>query len=238
LDLTPFLVGFVVMSLASVALYARGSKDPEIRHHTYFHSAVPFIAATSYLAMYFAIGTVTPANGVTTPIARYADWSVTTPILLAGLVMLALHERPVGRSAAFLVSIITLDALMIVTGLISSLATDPAARLAFYLWSCAAFAGVLYLLWGPLRSISAGEGGAFNRAYMKNLPFLTLVWFGYPVVFAIGPEGIGSLAPNAENWAILILDVIAKVVYAFAAAANVERAHLEGRNAAGRDDAG
>ena len=220
-----FLSGFVIMSVASLALYAQGSKAPEIRHHTYFHATVPFIAATAYLAMYFGIGTVEPGNGVLTPIARYADWSVTTPILLAGLVMLALHEH--GRASAFMVAVLTLDALMIVTGLISSLASNPSARFAFYLWSCAAFAGVLYILWVPLRAISNGQGGPFSRAYVKNLPFLTAVWFAYPVVFAIGPEGSRTLTLDGGAWAILVLDVLAKVVYAFFAASNVEKAHVE-----------
>jgi len=230
---TPFLIGFVVMSLASLALYARGSKDAEIRHHTYFHSAVPFIAATSYLAMYYGIGTVTPANGVATPVARYLDWSVTTPILLAGLVTLALHERPQGRGAGFMVAVIVLDVLMIATGLVSAMTTATAARLAFFCWSCAAFAGVLYVLWGPLAGISRAEGGGFDRAYRRNLVFLTLVWFGYPLVFAAGPEGLRALTPDAENWVVLVLDVVAKVAYAFAAAANVERA-LSGERTRGR----
>lgn len=227
MDHTVFLVGFVVMSLASLAIHAKGSKEPQIRHHTYFHAAVPFIAATAYLAMYFDVGTVTPANGVLTPIARYADWSVTTPILLAGLIMAGLHEH--GRAAGFLVAALVLDALMIATGLVASLATAPGARLCFFLWSCAAFAGVLYVLWGPVRSISASEGGPMDRAYVKNLSFLSIVWFAYPIVFAIGPEGARSLTPQGSAWAILALDVIAKVVYAFYAAANIDRATGERR---------
>lgn len=227
MDPTIFLIGFTIMSVASVAIYAKGSKEPEFRHHTYFHATVPFIAATAYLAMYFGLGTVTPPNGVLTPIARYADWSVTTPILLAGLIMAGLHEH--GRAAGFLVAALVLDALMIGTGLISSLASAPGARLAFYLWSCAAFAGVLYVLWGPVRSISAAEGGPLNRAFMKNLSFLSIVWFVYPVVFAIGPEGARALTATGSAWAILVLDVIAKVVYAFYAATNIERAAAERR---------
>lgn len=223
-----FLIGFAIMAVASLAIYAHGSKEPEIRHHTYFHGTVPFIAATSYLAMYFDIGTVLPENGVLTPIARYADWSVTTPILLAGVIMAGLHEH--GRAAAFLVAALVLDALMIGTGLISSLATDPSARLAFYLWSCAAFAGVLYVLWVQVRAISKAEGGPFNTAYTKNLTFLTAVWFLYPIVFAIGPEGTRSLSASGSAWAILALDVTAKVVYAFWASHNLEQA-MAGRRA-------
>lgn len=227
MDHTPYLIGFTIMSLASLAIYAKGSKEPAIRHHTYFHATVPFIAATSYLAMFFDVGAVLPPNEVLTPIARYADWTITTPILLAGLIMAGLHEH--GRPAGFMVAALTLDALMIAAGLISSLATVPEVRIVFYVWSCAAFAGVLYVLWGPVRTISRAEGGPFHGAFVRNLAFLSVVWFLYPLVFAVGPEGSRTLDPTASAWAILLLDVVAKVVYGFYAGANVEHAAAERR---------
>jgi bacteriorhodopsin len=222
MDFTPFLVGFVIMSLSSVAIYAKGSKLPAIRHHTYMHAAVPFIAATAYLAMTFAIGDFVKPDGTVTLVARYVDWTFTTPILLSGLVLVAMHERR--GSMGFVVSIVVLDVLMIVTGLMSSLAILPALKLVWFGWSCAAFLGVLYILWGPLRAISRGIGGPIDTAYAKNLSVLSIVWILYPVVFAIGPEGLRSVSDNATAWAILVLDVVAKVVYAFFAAANVEKA--------------
>lgn len=218
---TPFLVGFVIMSLASLAIYARGSGRPPARDHTYLHATVPFIAATAYLAMMFGIGDVLKPDGTVSFTARYADWAVTTPLLLAGLVLTALQERR--GAAGFLVAIVTLDVLMIVAGLISSLATIPALKLIWFLWSTAAFLGVLYILWWPLRAVSRAGGGAMHDAYGRNLAFLTVVWVLYPVVFAIGPEGTHAISTAESVWAILILDVVAKVVYAFVAAANLER---------------
>ena len=218
-----FLIGFVIMSVSSLILYAKGSKAPEIRHHTYFHASVPFIAATAYLAMFLGAGVVTTADGVTTFVARYLDWSVTTPILLAGLVLAGLHEH--GRAAGILVAIVVLDVMMIVAGLASSLTAATDAKLAWYLWSCAAFVGVLYVLWAPVRSFSAAEGGRMNEAFQANLVFLTVVWFLYPIVFALAPEGLKVISAAASATAILVLDVIAKVVYAFSAAANIEKAH-------------
>lgn len=222
MTMTPFFVGFVIMSLASLAIYAKGSKIPPIRHHTYFHATVPFIAATAYLAMTFGIGDVLKLDGTVTFVARYADWAITTPILLAGLVMTALHERK--DASGFMVAVITLDVLMILTGLISSLALLPAMKLVWFAWSTAAFLGVLYILWGPLRALSRADGGPLDRAYVRNLAMLSVVWVLYPVVFAVGSEGLQIVSPNATTWAILVLDVVAKVIYAFYAASNIERA--------------
>ena len=75
----------------------------------------------------------------------------------------------------------------------------------------------------PLRSLSRSYNDPIDGAYTKNLLFLT-VWFLYPVIFAVGPEGTRSIDTNASSWTILILDVVAKVVYAFFAASNIEKA--------------
>ena len=230
-DQTAFLIGFAIMALGSLAIYAKGSKAPPARHHTLLHSSVPFIAATAYLAMAFGIGTLVSITGSVTYLARYADWSVTTPILLAGLVLLAFHERgKTGEVGGFLTSIIVLDVLMIVTGLISSLAEGPFAKWVWFCWSCAAFAGVLYLLWGPLRAMAAERGAALNGAYAKNVTFLTVIWFLYPLVFLVGPEGLKMINDPTSVWAILVMDVIAKVVYAFYAASNLDKALREHRD--------
>ena len=213
---SPFFIGFIIMSLGSLAIYAWGAKTPDEHTHTLIHATVPFIAATSYLAMAGGIGTYLEPNGNAVFVARYADWAVTTPLLLAGLVLTALGER--GRSAGYLVALLTLDVLMIVTGLISSFALIPAAKLIWYAWSCAAFGGIFYLLWIPLMAHS--REGDHALAYRRNVTLLSVVWLAYPIVFALSPEGLGTISTLASIWIVLILDVIAKVVYAFYAGGN------------------
>jgi len=225
MDQTAFLIGFAIMSIASLAIYATGKKTPPSHHHTLLHAAVPFIAATAYLAMAFGVGTLVNANGSATYLARYADWTVTTPILLSSLMLLAFHERgQTGEVGGFLTAIIVLDVLMIVTGLISSLAQVPVVKWVWYVWSCVAFVGVLYLLWGPLRAMAVERGGALGGAYTKNVTFLTVIWFLYPIVFLAGPEGLKIITDPTSVLAILVMDVIAKVVYAFYAASNLDNA--------------
>ena len=218
-DFLPLLLGFVVMALASLAIYARGSKHPEIRHHTQFHSVVTFLAATAYLAMALGTGKLT-VGGETLYLARYADWSVTTPILLTGLAMTGLHEH--GRHSSYILPVVVLDVVMIATGLLSALADNAVERWIWYGWSCAAFLGVLYLLWLPIRRISADMGGSMDKVYRANLLFLTIVWLAYPVVFLLGPQGLGLTGAVADVWIILVLDVMAKVVYGLLATARLD----------------
>ena len=213
---TALFIGSVVMALGSLAIYFHGTDDPEYRHHTQFHSLVPFIAATAYLAMWLGTGVLETESGPLY-LARYADWSVTTPILLTGLVLTGLHEHP--RHSTYILPIIVLDVIMVATGLLSALAQSDAAKWIWYAWSCAAFAGVLWLLWGPVRAIGERLGGGIEAVYRKNLVFLTVVWLAYPVVFLLGPEGVQAIGLAASVWAILVLDIVAKVVYGFLATA-------------------
>ncbi|NII57075.1 bacteriorhodopsin [Sphingomonas aerolata] len=75
-----------------------------------------------------------------------------------------------------------------------------------------------------MRSLALSRGAALGTAYGKNLTFLTVIWFLYPIVFLIGPEGLKLITDPASVWAFLIMDVIAKVVYAFYAAATLDKA--------------
>lgn len=228
MEQTAFIIGFSIMALASLVIYATGNKTFPSRHHTLMHAAVTFIAATAYLAMALGFGNLGLDNGTIVYFARYVDWSITTPILLAGLVMLAFHEhgKP-GEMGGFLTAIIVLDVMMVITGLLSSLAETSAAKWVWYLWSCAAFLGVIYLLWGPLRSLAVKRGQALAGAYYKNVTLLTVVWLIYPIVFLVGPEGLQIVTDPTSIWAFLVLDVIAKVFYAFYAASNLDKAWRE-----------
>ncbi|MEZ3498547.1 bacteriorhodopsin [Pantoea sp. KPR_PJ] len=234
MDQTAFLIGFSVMAIASLVIYATGGKKFPSRHHTLMHASVPFIAATAYLAMALGVGNLTLDSGTVVYMARYADWSITTPLLLAGLVMLAFHEQgKPGEMGGFLTAIIVLDVMMIVTGLLSALAESAGTKWVWYLWSCAAFLGVVYLLWGPLRVMATERGTALAGAYAKNVTLLTVVWFIYPVVFLAGPEGLKIITDPSSIWAFLVLDIIAKVFYAFYAASNLEKALSQTRHTAG-----
>lgn len=216
----PLYIGFVVMSLSSLALYAHGVKTGEYKHHTFIHAVVPFVAATSYLAMANDFGFVELVSPDGDPnkvfYARYLDWSVTTPLLLTGLVLTALHEH--ARTTGYMIAVLVLDVMMVLAGLAAALATEPGVVLAFYLWSCAAFAGVLYLLWKTVMAVSKSFGGAMHGAYKRNLSIVTALWLIYPVVFAVGPEGLSWFGDAFSVWAILILDISAKVVYGFVSA--------------------
>ena len=220
----PLLIGFTVMSLGSLAIYAHGDKRNEFLHHTQFHSVVPFIAATAYLAMTLGIGRLEMGDGETLFLARYFDWAITTPILLTGLILTALHEHP--RHSTHILPAVILDGLMIVTGLLAAISDNEAEKWIWFAWSCVAFLGVIYLLLGPIMKATRQLGGKMTDVYKANLVFLLAVWLIYPIEWFLGPQGIGAFGTPGDAWAILILDVTAKVVYGFVATARFKKLSL------------
>ena len=219
MDNVPLIAGFTIMSLSTLLIYISGRKKTPIKNHVMMHAMVTFIAATAYLAMALGVGNYLSTDGTIVYFARYIDWSITTPILLAGLVMIAFHEYgPSSQMNGYLTAIIGLDVIMVVTGLLSSLADTPLVKTIWFVWSCVAFLGVLFLLWRPLRKIAATRALTTAGGYYKNITLLTLVWLIYPIVFLVGPEGLHIISDSASVWSFLVLDVIAKVFYAFYAA--------------------
>lgn len=70
---------------------------------------------------------------------------------------------------------------MIVAGLLAAVSTNPAIRWIWYLWSCVAFAGVLYTIWGPLRRWSETYSGKLSAIYKAHATVLTIAWVLYRV---------------------------------------------------------
>jgi halorhodopsin len=179
---------------------------------------IPLVSISSYLGMAsgLTIGLIEMPAGhalageeVLSQWGRYLTWALSTPMILLALGLLA----DVDRSDLFVV--IAADVGMCVTGLAAALITSSLAmRWGFYLISCAFFAVVLYALlaeW-PADATAAGTDEIFS-----TLRLLTVVlWLGYPVVWAVGVEGLALVNSVAlTSWAYSILDVFAKYVFAF-----------------------
>ena len=85
-------VGVGGMALGAVGLaVAGGRRTQDEEGHTQVHVVVLVLAALAYFAMATGQGVVTLPSGREFAFARYLDWSVTTPLLLLGLAMTALH---------------------------------------------------------------------------------------------------------------------------------------------------
>ncbi|MEF8853341.1 MAG: bacteriorhodopsin [Haloarculaceae archaeon] len=140
---------------------------------------------------------------------RYLTWALSTPMILLALGLLAEVDR------GDLFAVIAADIGMCITGLAAALVTSSLAlRWVFYGISCAFFLVVLYavLVEWPADAAAAGTDEIFG-----TLRILTVVlWLGYPVVWAVGVEGLALVqSVGVTSWAYSALDIGAKYLFAF-----------------------
>lgn len=213
-------IGTIGMALGALAIVGIGNGLPhDRRHHVIASAFVCIIAACAYFAMASKQGihTFVDNGGVerTVYYARYLDWLFTTPLLLIGLVTVALPRIAStleGRDRNALVGgVVGADVLMIVTGLIAALSKDTHTRWIWYIISCVAFLVVLYMIAGPIRAAAAGRSAEHAALYTKLLGILTVLWFIYPIIWAIGTEGAGIVGLSTEVAIFAVVDLLAKV---------------------------
>ena len=198
-----------------------GTRTQDEEGHTIVHGIVPLFAAVSYFAMAIHQGQITLPSGRVFLYARYVDWSVTTPVLLLGLSMVALHGAH--RRAGLVAGLLASDIVMILTGLFFGLSEDPFAKWDWYITSCVAFAAVYYILLLPMMKEASMRDGERRSAYRRNLPILGVLWLLYPIFVIFGPDGVGYWSPTVATAAIVLLDLTAKVVYGFIAMGGSKR---------------
>jgi len=210
------------IALAGVAILlfvymGRNVEDPRAKLIWVATLMVPLVSIASYtgLASGLTISFLEMPSGhalageeVLTMWGRYLTWTLSTPMILLALGLLA------GTNLTKLFTIITADIAMCVTGLAAAMTTSSyAIRWFWYFISCTFFLVVLYILlveW-PKDAEAANTAEIFNL-----LKILTVVlWFGYPIFWALGAEGLAILDVAITSWGYSVLDIGAKYVFAF-----------------------
>jgi bacteriorhodopsin len=195
-----------------------GEEDEKRQEFFIVTILITAIAFVNYLAMALGFGATTVTIGGEERLiywARYTDWLFTTPLLLLDLALLARANR---NQIATLVS---LDALMIGTGAVATLAgggfvvlgvlDDAARRLIWWGVSTGLLLVLLYFLFGTLseqaQSLSSDVGAKF--AQLRNL--IVVIWLVYPAWWLIGTEGLEVVGLGIETAGFMVLDLTAKV---------------------------
>ncbi len=216
-------VGVAGMTVGAAVLLVtgpRGSKDEH--NHTILHSFVPMVAAALYLLMALGQGSLTLGGGREFLYARYVDWTITTPLLLFALSKTALGEARTRGGLVF--ALLGADVYMILTGLVAGLSPSGSeAKWIWYLVSCGAFLAVYFVLWGPMLKEARARSANAAEAYVRHATILSVLWFLYPVVFLVGPDGAGMITPVLATLLFLILDLTTKVIYAFVTYASTKK---------------
>jgi bacteriorhodopsin len=204
---------YVALMVGGALLFWSWSRDPKgvPRYEYSIAMMIPIWSALAYLAMAMGQGK-TEVAGQVTHYARYADWVVTTPLLLLSLAFTAMYYVPKEkRSTSLLASLVGADVVMIGCGLLADLSENLTARLTWFLCGVGAFFAVLYVLWGPLRQIAAEGGAELGGGYNRLLLFLSVLWVCYPTIWALGPSGLGMLNQTFETALFVAVPFLSKV---------------------------
>ena len=222
-----------IMLLGGFAILLTGKRRTQAEElQTVLHGIVPIIAACSYFAMAVGQGAVilpihSAAAAASTDagrifyFARYIDWFITTPLLLVSLAFNAMHAGP--KRIGAIVGIVLSDVIMIVTALFFGASEIPALKWIWFIISCVAFLGVYYVIWVSLLQANRLERDDVQASYRRNATILSVIWLIYPLVLLVAPDGLYLIGDTAAIVAIMILDVLAKVVYGFMSVASDAR---------------
>lgn len=205
------VLGFVAAT--AFFIYLSSQAPAGSRHFHIITAVITGVAAFSYLMMATGAGLTELADGRDFYYFRYIDWLITTPLLLVDLALLALIDWR--RNTSLVATLIVLDVVMILTGLLAGSRTSGFGRGFWFLVSTAAMIYLLYLVYTQLFSAATNQSAAVNSLF-GTLALLTVVlWSLYPVVWLIGTEGFNAIGSGFEVFLFLILDFLAKIGFGF-----------------------
>jgi len=209
-------IGCAGMGLGAlaIALLGRGAPAGQ-KHHFVMSFTVCALAFTAYYAMANGYGIVQVGTREEF-FARYVDWVLTTPLLLAGLMMIALPPLTSGgeearERLALFGGVVGADAFMILTGLFAGLSNNNPVKYGFFAISCIAFLIVIAVIWGPVRNAALAQGGSTEALFTRLATVLTVLWLIYPVLWILGTEGTKTLSLTGEIVVFAVIDLSAKV---------------------------
>lgn len=203
------LIGFFCMALSTLYFYGaavnvRGNKFFEV-----MTMSITGIGALAYLTMFTGAGRVfiEQVPGTLTPVywARYVDWLLTTPLMIAEVLALA------GASLEEIMFCIVLDAIMIASGMVGA-QTHNHMKWVFFLVGCACFLTIVKKL--VEKSGVKKFGTEAHLLYNKCTWMMIILWTLYPVVW-LACDGLRISSPNLEACMYMVMDVTAKCLFGF-----------------------
>lgn len=213
-----YWIGMVVLALGAFGMLLRARGRPrDSEPHYVYHAFVCFTAALFYLAMGLDQTRVEiPSESRHLYVARFVDWSITTPLLLTALATTALGE--LRRRNALVVGLLLTDVAIMLTGLGATLSHVQGAKVAWYVVSCAFQLAVYGIVWGPLRREANSQPSPLvGSVFMRNAVLLSALWLAYPLIWLGAPSGVRLYEAPTAALLYMVFDIIAKVVYGFIA---------------------
>ncbi|KAL1304129.1 hypothetical protein AAFC00_000557 [Neodothiora populina] len=189
------IVTTMIVIFASISYFAMATGHGVSYHHTKVtesHRHVPDTTKDIYRQVYWA---------------RYVDWSVTTPLLLLDLCLLA------GLSGGHIFMALVADVIMILTGLFAAFGSEGTPqKWGWYTIACIAYLVVVWHLAVHGRGMAMAKGGKVGKFFIAIGSFTLIIWTVYPIIWGIA-DGSRNMSVDMEIVAYAVLDVLAKPVF-------------------------
>jgi sensory rhodopsin len=213
-------LGTAGMALGTAVFLYAFVTDARGRTYNALLVGIAGLAALMYLLMSLRIGTVYEGGQRVDDLARYGQWILATPLIVVYLGLLA----GVGRKT--IAGLVVLDVVVMATGLVGSLVEDPAVKWGVFAVGCVVYVPFLYGLLAGIRDAVADRPPAVRALFGKLRNLTVVIWTFYPVLWALGPTGVGVLDYQTEVLLVTYADFIAKVGFGVIAM-NSQRALAE-----------
>ncbi|KAK3674862.1 hypothetical protein LTR78_005206 [Recurvomyces mirabilis] len=189
------VVTIMITVFATLSYFAMASGHGIAYHHVVVreaHKHVPDTTSDVYRQVYWA---------------RYVDWSLTTPLLLLDLALLA------GLNGGNILIAIVADIIMILTGLFAAFgAEETPQKWGWYAMACAAYLVVIWQLAYHGRAVAAAKGGKVGSFFAAIGGFTLIIWTVYPIIWGIA-DGSRNMNVDEEIIAYAVLDILAKPIF-------------------------
>ncbi|KAK3944413.1 hypothetical protein QBC46DRAFT_374269 [Diplogelasinospora grovesii] len=137
--------------------------------------------------------------------ARYVDWSITTPLLLLDLCLLA------GIDGAHTLMAIAADVIMILSGMFAAFGAEGTAQR--WGWYAIGLLAYIFVIWHVAlhgsRMVRA-KGQGVKRLFTGLALFTLVLWTAYPIVWGVA-DGARRTTVDTEIMLYAVLDILAKV---------------------------
>ena len=223
-----FSATMIGMVVATVFFFFERTRVDEAHRLTITVGGLITLAAS--ISYYFMSTRYVPGAFYDTEI-RYADWAITTPLLLLKLCAMAGQRRVSGGT---MIALVVADLFMIVTGYVGEQSINLRATagilegntglpLAMFVLSCVGWVAVLAILLGPVRAASNDAEPEERKAVKALILFPLVLWAVYPLGYLFrlywGAFGFpGDLTQLMWN----VGDFVNKAIYGYVAWAAIQ----------------
>jgi len=201
-------IAFLILGVSTIVFISRVGSAKGQKVYYYCNVFVCGFATMAYFAMLSGQGWTAIAGCRQFFYARYVDWSITTPLLLLDLGLIA------GADGALIAAVIGADLIMVISGYLGAVSVVTTVKWFWFVIAMGLFVPVLYCLAVSFREAAVLRGGEIADVYGKVAWLTIIAWIFYPMVWLFS-EGFASFSVSFEVCAYAVLDICSKAIFGF-----------------------